>query len=181
MKRVNYQELLAEYGSSDGIPYSEFLRTWEWSKKKHLIEVRDSNQCQQCGEEETQYDYGTHFWPKKARREDFIHPITGKEGILYRVMTSEKAYVLHCHHKYYISETLPWEYPDEALVTLCMYCHSEFHKTNKVPFYRKSDMEFLDYTPCPRCCGAGVLSEYSYHMSGVCFQCGGARYLELIK
>lgn len=32
---------------------------------------------------------------------------------------------LHVHHKYYEYNLLPWEYPDESLVTLCCDCHEE--------------------------------------------------------
>lgn len=31
---------------------------------------------------------------------------------------------LQVHHKYYLPDTLPWDYPDDALVTLCDCCHS---------------------------------------------------------
>lgn len=30
---------------------------------------------------------------------------------------------LHIHHQYYLNNTLPWEYPNEALQTLCADCH----------------------------------------------------------
>lgn len=30
---------------------------------------------------------------------------------------------LHIHHRYYIRNTDPWDYPPEALVTLCESCH----------------------------------------------------------
>lgn len=32
---------------------------------------------------------------------------------------------LHVHHRYYLENKEPWEYPDEALVTLCEECHIE--------------------------------------------------------
>jgi hypothetical protein len=37
---------------------------------------------------------------------------------------------LQVHHKYYKPNTNPWDYPDEALVTLCELCHvkAEFIK-----------------------------------------------------
>jgi hypothetical protein len=34
---------------------------------------------------------------------------------------------LHIHHLYYKTELLPWEYPDEALLTLCELCHEKAH------------------------------------------------------
>lgn len=30
---------------------------------------------------------------------------------------------LHVHHKYYILNREPWEYPDNLLITLCENCH----------------------------------------------------------
>lgn len=35
---------------------------------------------------------------------------------------------MHVHHKGYVSSLLPWEYPDEALTTLCESCHSKAHE-----------------------------------------------------
>lgn len=31
---------------------------------------------------------------------------------------------LNVHHKYYIWKADPWDYPDDALITLCEECHS---------------------------------------------------------
>lgn len=35
----------------------------------------------------------------------------------------DKETSLHVHHTYYRKNTEPWDYPDEALVTLCEACH----------------------------------------------------------
>lgn len=48
---------------------------------------------------------------------------------------------LQVHHKYYTknadgSRPKPWEYPDDALITLCRKCHSEIHK-DKIKTYTK--------------------------------------------
>ena len=34
---------------------------------------------------------------------------------------------LQVHHEYYISGNMAWEYPFEALTTLCGYCHTITH------------------------------------------------------
>lgn len=34
---------------------------------------------------------------------------------------------LNIHHKYYIKDRDPWEYPDLSLITLCDYCHAKEH------------------------------------------------------
>lgn len=63
------------------------------------------------------------FWQKK------------KNGILDRdKYTCQKCgdtlSNLQVHHKYYKPNTMPWEYPDDALVTYCELCHrkAEFIK-----------------------------------------------------
>lgn len=30
---------------------------------------------------------------------------------------------LQVHHKYYKNDTMPWDYPDDALITVCDLCH----------------------------------------------------------
>jgi hypothetical protein len=42
-------------------------------------------------------------------------------------------YGLHVHHKYYQSGLLPWEYPNEALTTLCFICHEDLHENETIP------------------------------------------------
>jgi len=32
---------------------------------------------------------------------------------------------LHVHHFYYVSGRAPWEYPNDALITLCKDCHKD--------------------------------------------------------
>ena len=34
---------------------------------------------------------------------------------------------LHVHHKDYLPGRMPWEYPDELMVTLCDHCHKRTH------------------------------------------------------
>lgn len=40
---------------------------------------------------------------------------------------------LHVHHKYYNS-SLPWEYPDNAYITLCEHCHALEHDDKEMIF-----------------------------------------------
>lgn len=35
----------------------------------------------------------------------------------------DQSRVMHVHHKYYLPEREPWEYPNEVLITLCEICH----------------------------------------------------------
>jgi 5-methylcytosine-specific restriction endonuclease McrA len=40
-----------------------------------------------------------------------------------QVCLSEE-HTLHIHHRRYVKELLPWEYPDHMMVTLCEFCHA---------------------------------------------------------
>ena len=82
---------------------------------------------------------------------------------------------LHVHHKYYIEDRNPWEYDENALITLCSDCHSEIHKQETTPLL-SVDGEIIvsDLPVCDRCNGRGELPQYKYYMNGVCFKCRGA-------
>lgn len=81
---------------------------------------------------------------------------------------------LNVHHKYYIQDRKPWEYPDEALITLCESCHQKMHE-KPTPCYRSLNMgEPIKYNnTCDRCSGSGYLPLYNHIQNGVCFKCGG--------
>jgi 5-methylcytosine-specific restriction endonuclease McrA len=40
---------------------------------------------------------------------------------------------LEVHHTYYLSGKMPWEVPDECLITLCRICHRKEHKDKIIP------------------------------------------------
>ena len=49
---------------------------------------------------------------------------------------------LHVHHKYYSAYPNgvlvdPWNYPDDALITLCSYCHQRVHTRKKIKVYHR--------------------------------------------
>lgn len=51
----------------------------------------------------------------------------------------------HVHHRYYLSiETMPWEYPDDALLSLCSNCHKREHNINPISNYTNPDLDNLD-------------------------------------
>jgi hypothetical protein len=87
---------------------------------------------------------------------------------------------LNVHHKYYQEGLYPWEYPDDALVTYCEKCHQNLHETTQIPYKDSQGRTIGQMTVCDRCGGAGELPQYWYVQNGICFKCGGARYLELI-
>ncbi len=46
---------------------------------------------------------------------------------------------LHIHHKYYIKDKMPWEVPNDCLITLCKNCHEKEHEGRNIStFIRKS-------------------------------------------
>jgi hypothetical protein len=83
----------------------------------------------------------------------------------------------HVHHSYYIRHCLPWEVPDECLVTLCELCHSNEHQKVMIPTYQyvggKLSIVDLD---CTRCGGTGYLKQYEHVDGGRCFKCHGHGY-----
>lgn len=82
---------------------------------------------------------------------------------------------LNVHHKYYINGLMPWEYDDDALVTLCQECHKKRHET-AIPKYKTLSKNIIDCCychKCDRCCGSGYLPQYNYIQNGICFKCGG--------
>ena len=82
--------------------------------------------------------------------------------------------VLNVHHNYYIVGKNPWEYPNDALVTLCESCHQKRHE-KPTPCYRSQNFgEPIEYyNTCDRCSGSGYLPQYNDVQNGVCFKCGG--------
>ena len=87
---------------------------------------------------------------------------------------------LHIHHNYYQDEKLPWEYPDDALCTLCWVCHEQLHQNMQITWRDKNGIEIGELTYCNRCFGAGWFPQYSHIQGGICFRCRGARYEELV-
>ena len=86
--------------------------------------------------------------------------------------------VLQVHHQYYIEDKLPWDYPNESLITLCINCHQEEHNESDIPIYSDETMNIkLDYRKCETCNGSGYRPEYHYYMNGRCFDCGGNKYI----
>lgn len=48
---------------------------------------------------------------------------------------SSDGVLLNVHHRYYIEGNMPWEYDDDALVTLCDDCHREVHDRGLIEIY----------------------------------------------
>jgi hypothetical protein len=87
---------------------------------------------------------------------------------------------LQVHHRYYVLSKLPWDYPDDALLTLCQVCHVELHRTQQVPVYEEMDGKLVKRSlrPCIRCLGAGWFPQWTHIEEGVCFKCRGAMFTQ---
>ncbi|MFM2049090.1 MAG: hypothetical protein RI955_1638 [Bacteroidota bacterium] len=88
---------------------------------------------------------------------------------------------LHVHHTYYQNGLMPWEYPNDSLLSVCWICHENIHKSEKIPVKDFLGNIIANYTPCIKCCGAGYIPKYFYRDKGICYKCYGAKYEELIK
>jgi len=72
---------------------------------------------------------------------------------------------LHVHHRYYIKGRDPWDYPDEALVTLCEECHE--NETTSRPIEEKSLIDTLKRTEFL----SGDLTNISYGLKELTMLC----------
>lgn len=98
----------------------------------------------------------------------FFHLHLYNEGMLFRFTP------LNIHHKYYIRDKEPWDYDNDALVTLCSFCHQKRHLKTSIPLYTLDKRVINSALPvCDRCQGTGYLPQYHYYMGGVCFKCHG--------
>lgn len=80
---------------------------------------------------------------------------------------------LNIHHKYYIEGKKPWEYSNNALITLCEDCHKKRHQETDIPLYKSDKTLIANLKECDRCDGSGYLPQYSHVENGTCFKCGG--------
>lgn len=83
---------------------------------------------------------------------------------------------LNIHHEYYLLGKKPWEYSNDALVTLCSECHQKRHLHQKTPIYEvvNNNRKISCYARlCNKCNGTGYLPQYSYYCGGICFDCNG--------
>jgi hypothetical protein len=56
--------------------------------------------------------------------------ILGRDKFTCQVCGDDEK-TLHVHHKYYVTNNKPWEYPDRCFVTLCAECHA--FETEQLP------------------------------------------------
>ena len=188
--------------------YSDLLKCKEWHIKRKEIIERDKYTCQKCNKEGFM-GYTMKMIYRKDGTSDVIfvpanldvvqtfsleQTIYGKiempkmEAIIEEVLAP---IFLQVHHKvYYIKPPVlgkmfefiyPWDYNDEDLITVCSSCHELIHESENIPKIIKSSLENLDLTPCGRCNGIGFFPQYHYVQNGICFECEGVMYIEMIN
>ncbi|WP_210521213.1 hypothetical protein [Hymenobacter terricola] len=212
---IPFSKLLAEC-NGNYIAYQRLLNTNEWFERRKSILKRDINLCQQCGKGSTigidwlpsDHPYKeSQFWEDEIiffdghTEKNYIPPATfgdtpffltipiSDNGVIVAfqgLIHAPKAYHLEIHHRYYLRSSLPWQYRDDALITLCNWCHRKVHSDGTpIPVYQSQvsrDVElqkFSNYTVCTRCNGTGRLPQYDHVEKGVCFLCNSSGYIEL--
>ncbi len=179
-----YKQLLQEIHPRD-IRYSDLIRTTEWMTKREEVKNRDGHKCSKCGKNSTMSHFDEitwknfHFWVCDEK-EVLVKRANGKyvKEIIPELKGADKQYYLNVHHKYYVLNRLPWDYNNDALITLCNWCHWELHENEAIDVYEEDGETESDMHACSRCSGAGWFPQYSHVQSGICFDCGGSGYDE---
>lgn len=137
LQRKSVYQLVQENNIRD-IKYVDLLNTYEWSRKRIEILIRDNFKCQECN--------------------------------IYHER-------LEVHHNYYITDKLPWDIRNEALVTLCREHHQNRHNNKSIPVYKLMHNVLVSTTVrnyfCYRCFGMGYIPQYKHVQNGICFSCWG--------
>lgn len=175
--------------------HRKYLNIKDFSKEKYDEEVYkfsiDKNLT------ETYYDiefYSTKYLIKNIELNENKNPFTKTNYKLFTKSIKDKItpfairnieskdwiYVrdLHVHHKYYQLNKKPWEYPNEALTTLCWQCHEDLHKNLDIDVIDEYGNIIGSKRVCDRCYGAGIFPEYIHVQFGICFECNGHRYID---
>lgn len=166
------------------LTYAQLLTTIEWKEKRDEILKRDDYTCQVCkkpGSED--FLLKNKYFAIGTNTNYFIEKVDGKNILRSspEIIFLDRKYIMQIHHKVYILNKLPWQYDNNELITLCNWCHDDYHKNNEVEVYLDQDKKILlrNLTPCYRCDGAGYIEQYSRIDNGVCYRCQGARFLEI--
>lgn len=182
--------------------YSKLLQTWEWYDMRKRILERDDHKCVLCNIPEEDLTIISNE-QKEKECENYITknlPVQKKLAEFYKAVgkipPSENMVVqnlrngfntmfisniityntLQVHHTYYLAQTLPWNYSEDILQTVCVPCHQKIHQNTKIPIYydEKLDLVVANMYGCPKCGGTGWIEEYNHVQAGICFDCGGS-------
>ncbi|WP_299183706.1 hypothetical protein [uncultured Aquimarina sp.] len=199
-KNITYKDLVEESRLNEQvILYADLLNTQEWKDKRKIIIDRDKNRCSVCHSEppkdhllydgfeyremssEEEKEYVKSYWEewekenKDKENYELLKKVSCKPGI--PLIKIGIAVQLHVHHTYYIKNNVPWNYPNETLITLCHSCHKRIHEKEEISVYSDESLSSeLNLKPCSKCIGTGYIEEYYYFKNGICFRCNGNRY-----
>lgn len=165
--KQNYSDLLLSVPDGE-VSYSMLLNCIEWEMKRIEIKKRDSNKCTKCGKRQT-------FKILNGGKTQYSSP-EKLDSNKFTLGLTDMPINLEIHHEYYILGKLPWEYRDEALITVCRECHQEIHDNKKIDVWDENMLKKYEFGDCHRCSGLGYLKEYSHVNGGRCFSCGGMGY-----
>lgn len=190
---IYYKDIQENYKTSWHIDYDVLLRTYEWREFRETIINRDNKKCQLCLKEQSEKT-GKDYFRKPTELEIIenskvqLFDLVGDGSLMVELrkapiegIKTDSPTILHVHHKYYVFGHLPWEYKNEALVTVCHDCHVAIHEKERISVYVDDTYQDKLYlTPCLRCNGTGFLKEYFYFQNGICFRCNGRKFEEFI-
>jgi 5-methylcytosine-specific restriction endonuclease McrA len=148
--------------------------------KKYGIDPPKHGVCNQTNYKEifAEFHRAMDSYSEIVRKEEQL--ITDRIDKAYCDLPFQGIFGLHIHHRYYVAGKMPWEYPDEALVTLCWLCHEEIHQHRVTPVLSEFGIPLGELHNCHRCHGAGWFPQFDHVQEGICFRCRGAKYEELI-
>lgn len=99
--------------------------------------IKHSNSNEGLSYELTSYEdlLKTEEWSKKRQK------ILNRDN--NKCVYCGKTHNLQVHHKYYSKypngfRVCPWNYPDDAFITLCDECHKKVHNKKKIKTYYRS-------------------------------------------
>ena len=190
---LTYQELKLKLADQKPT-YQQLLHTIEWRKLRDVVLERDNHKCTVCSTTASSKHGKKHIkdlTKEEIELEKFLANVkndyyTDENEFNLQPATKVGEFInkplhLHIHHTFYIITNLPWEYDIEDLVTMCEPCHFDYHKKNRVNYFKDlSKSEIINLTPCTKCNASGHLAEYSHWQGGICFKCMGAKYIEFI-
>lgn len=110
--------------SSQDLSYEDLLKIEEWSEKRQKIQDLSYEDLLK-----------TEEWREKRQK------ILNRDN--NKCVYCGKTHNLQVHHKYYSKypngfRVYPWNYPDDALITLCDECHKKVHSKKKIKTYYRS-------------------------------------------
>ena len=110
--------------SSQDLSYEDLLKIEEWREKRQKIQDLSYEDLLK-----------TEEWREKRQK------ILNRDN--NKCVYCGKTHNLQVHHKYYSKypngfRVYPWNYPDDALITLCDECHKKVHSKKKIKTYYRS-------------------------------------------